>query len=376
MTGLIVGGAALLRSANGSNSSLRGANQTGLRAANERLVLSLVRLHGQLSKGQIADLTGLTAQTASVIVRSLEADGYLVRGLPIRGKVGQPSVPMSLDPSGALFLGLRFGIGAEIVLADFVGRIRAEWRRDETLSLDAAIHAAATAAEHIRSGLTDQESARLQGIGIAMPGSMLDTMGESGLDRLATTFRRRLNLPVYIQDEAVAACSAELLYGLGGGVRSFLYIHVGSSVGGSLVRDGRLEFADSPTSPDVSRMLVPLRSGRLERLSALLAPNATLVGLSRDDIDSLARGIAYAAQAAASLVKLDACLIDGDMPEMTRKSAVQSVKARLQAIVGNLPSMAVREGTSERRSAALGAACLPLLDRFLMDADPPSRRAS
>ncbi len=81
----------------------RGSNQTAVRAYNERLVLSLVRRHGSMAKVDIARSTGLSAQTVSVIMRSLENDGLLVRGEPKKGRVGQPSVPLSLNPEGRLF---------------------------------------------------------------------------------------------------------------------------------------------------------------------------------------------------------------------------------------------------------------------------------
>ena len=53
------------------NTGARGSNQSGLRAHNERLVLSLVRRHGALAKADIARRTGLSAQTVSVIMRQL-----------------------------------------------------------------------------------------------------------------------------------------------------------------------------------------------------------------------------------------------------------------------------------------------------------------
>ena len=65
----------------------RGSNQAAVRAYNERLVLSLVRRFGSLAKADIARSTGLSAQTVSVIMRSLEEDGLLLRGEPVRGKV-------------------------------------------------------------------------------------------------------------------------------------------------------------------------------------------------------------------------------------------------------------------------------------------------
>ncbi|HEX2146824.1 MAG TPA: MarR family transcriptional regulator, partial [Pseudorhizobium sp.] len=83
-----------------------GANQVRVRAYNERLVLSLVRLHGSLSKADITRYSGLSAQTVSVIMRSLEKDGLLLRGEPVRGKVGQPSVPMRLNPDAVYSFGV------------------------------------------------------------------------------------------------------------------------------------------------------------------------------------------------------------------------------------------------------------------------------
>ena len=103
---------------------VRGSNQAGMRAYNERLVLSLVRRDGALAKSDIARLTGLSAQTVSVIMRSLEADGLLARGEPIRGRIGQPSVPMSLAADGAFFFGLKIGRrSVDLMLIDFLGGI-------------------------------------------------------------------------------------------------------------------------------------------------------------------------------------------------------------------------------------------------------------
>ena len=47
----------------------RGTTQNGVRLYNERLALTLIRQYGQLPKAEIARLTGLSAQTVSVIVR-------------------------------------------------------------------------------------------------------------------------------------------------------------------------------------------------------------------------------------------------------------------------------------------------------------------
>src|SRR3954464_13605650 len=107
-----------------------GANQIRVRAYNERLVLSLVRLYGALSKADIARRSGLSAQTVSVIMRVLEKEGLLSRGEPIRGRISQPSIPMRLNPDAVYSFGVKIGPRSpDLVLMDFVGRIRLQLHR-------------------------------------------------------------------------------------------------------------------------------------------------------------------------------------------------------------------------------------------------------
>ena len=102
-----------------------GANQAGVRLYNERLLLSLVRRFGPLSKIEVARLTGLSVQSTSAIMNRLQADGLLKREAPLRGRVGQPTVPMSIDPEGAYSFGLKIGRRrCDLVLVDFRGAIR------------------------------------------------------------------------------------------------------------------------------------------------------------------------------------------------------------------------------------------------------------
>ena len=107
-----------------------GANQAGVRRYNERLLLSLVRRFGPLSKIEVARLTGLSVQSTSAIMNRLQADGLLKREAPLRGRVGQPTIPMSIDPEGAYSFGLKIGRrGCDLVLVDFRGAIRQRARR-------------------------------------------------------------------------------------------------------------------------------------------------------------------------------------------------------------------------------------------------------
>ena len=64
--------------ASGSRLSTRGSNQGGLRQYNERVVLQALRLHGSLPGADLARLTGLTAQTVSLITKRLLDEMQLV----------------------------------------------------------------------------------------------------------------------------------------------------------------------------------------------------------------------------------------------------------------------------------------------------------
>ena len=87
-----------------------GANQSGLRDYNERLLLSMLLRNGPMPGSDLARLAGLSSQTVSVILRKLEIVGLLERGEPHRGgRVGKPSVPMGLAPKGVLSFGLKIG---------------------------------------------------------------------------------------------------------------------------------------------------------------------------------------------------------------------------------------------------------------------------
>src|SRR5271170_1590714 len=148
-----------------------GANQAGVRLYNERLLLSLVRRFGPLSKIEVARLTGLSVQSTSAIMNRLQADGLLKREAPLRGRVGQPTIPMSLDPEGAFSCGLKIGRrSCDLVLIDFCGVVRR--RAHETFAFPTpALILDFVQAELIglADALTDAQRRRVAGLGVASP---------------------------------------------------------------------------------------------------------------------------------------------------------------------------------------------------------------
>ena len=90
---------------NSQNTYLRisGADQSGVRLYNERLALSLVRRFGQLSKIEVARMTGLSVQSTSTIMNRLSAEGLLqARGAAARPR--RPADSAGVDRSRGRFL--------------------------------------------------------------------------------------------------------------------------------------------------------------------------------------------------------------------------------------------------------------------------------
>ena len=84
-----------------------GADQAGVRLYNERLILSLVRRFGQLSKIEVARMTGLSVQSTSAIMNRLQVR----RPVAARGAVARPRRPA--DGSGLARSRGRVFAGAE-----------------------------------------------------------------------------------------------------------------------------------------------------------------------------------------------------------------------------------------------------------------------
>ena len=384
-------------------SSARGTNQSGMRARNERLVLTLVRRHIALAKAEIARATGLSAQTVSVIMRELEADGLLVKGEPVRGKVGQPSVPMRLCPEGAFFFGLKIGRrSAELVLTNFLGEeIESRQSTHRFPKFEDILSFTMKGINELTRKIPPEHRNRIAGLGIAMPFQIWDWARMMNLEpSVADAWRTRsmrdeiaisLPYPVFMQNDASAACGAELVFGTQEDLPStFLYFYIGYFIGGGVVLNGALYTGKSGNAGAIGSMPVPTGSG-----SAQLIDLASLSGIEamiekrgesadslwkqpeRWEVDSTildewlaqaSMGIAHAIAASVSVIDFELVMIDGWMPEHLRARLVEETRAAISKVnIAGLSTPQIVSGTVGPKARAMGAASLPLSERFLLE---------
>lgn len=381
----------------------RGTTQTGVRLYNERLILSLVRLHGQLPKAEMARLTGLSAQTVSVIVRQLEADGLLKRRSPRRGKVGQPLVPFELNPEGAFAIGLKVGRrSGDIMLLDLAGNVRHTIHQPYAFPSPSELIAFLLAGvEELTGALSLGQRERISGIGIAAPFELWNWAEEVGAPQdvlmawkdfdLQAEIGRLFPWPIHFCNDASAACAAELLFGRGRDLADFAYVYLGYFIGGGVVLNGNLYLGRRGNAGALASFPVTSADGRSQQLVHATSLASLEREIQRDGGDPellwrdiatwtgagpaltrwIERAAAEVATACAGMMAVLDCtavIIDGAVPLHVRAAFVGAVQRALRSVdLQGLAEFPVLEGTIGADARALGAASLPLFDNFMIN---------
>jgi predicted NBD/HSP70 family sugar kinase len=387
----------------------RGSNQGGMRQFNERVVLQAIRLHGSTSKADIARLTHLTPQTVQLITARLEADDLVCKLAPVRGRVGQPSVPMALNPDGAFSIGVVIGRRRlDMLLIDFAGGVRErlslDYRFPDPDTLFAAI---GSRLRQLRRGLKPALRERLQGIGIAAPLSiggwreLLEVDPETAqrwesvdLAQRAAALGDSVGLPVELVKDTAAACVAELVAGRGRSLGSFLYLFVDTFIGGGLVLDSHRYEGAHGNAGAIGSLPLELRQGATRAPAQLLSVASlwtlearyAAAGLATDawqDARALAEpwrsatmawlaeaaeAVALAIDSAACLLDLDAVIVDGSFGRELLAALLAAVAPALDLYSWEGVSRPqVLAGTVGSDARAIGGAMLPLHAAFAPD---------
>eukprot|EP01037_Dinobryon_pediforme_P006278 gene6278-6350_t len=384
----------------------RGTNQTGVRLYNERLILSLIRRNTSLSKIEITHLTGLSAQTVSGIVNSLEGNGLLLREAPLRGRVGQPTVPFRINPVGAFSLGLKIGRrSSDFVLINFMGEVLLRRKLTYKFPIPSdVLEFVRTCLSELGQSISPVDMERIAGLGIAAPFELWNWETEVAapreiLDRwrsfdLAAEVAAICQWPVSHCNDATAACSAELIFGQGWKHNSCVYFFIGSFVGGGIVLDGNLYQGRTGYAGALGPMPVGTLTNQGWQHQQLIRHASTYVlenRLRHNGIDpspiwqtpeqwdgfgetletwisETGQALAQAIVSAVSVVDFDAAIIDGAIPLWVRHRIWQSTIDNIKNfdLQGTAP-FKVFEGSVGAQARAIGGASLPFLENFARD---------
>ena len=272
-----------------------------IREVNRSIILDLVRRGGRISRTELARRSKLTKPTVSTIIFELLDQG-VVREVGFGESVsggGRPARMLEFNDAAAAYLGIHFGVRATTVaVADARGAIRLVRGRP-------AVHGQPgrsmkeirlMVAEALRAARVPRS--RVEAVGATVPG-LVDH--ESGTCVLAPNLDWRdfplrdaladeLRVPVVVNNITQASAVAEGRQGAARGVRSYVWVYVGSGVGAGVVIDGRLFYGQSGFSGEIGHCPVvedgpACACGRRGCLEAV----ASSMALSRAVHDAVAR---------------------------------------------------------------------------------------
>jgi len=197
-------------------------------------------------------------------------------------------------------------------------------------------------------------------------------------------------MPVFLQNDATAACSAALVFGEDDLPANTLGIFLAFFVGGGLVINHTLFSGSIGNAAGLAPIIVPDRDGNACRLLDLASLSVlekrlqeagcdTLdmweaadswdypADIINDWLDGCAHGLAHAIHSVQTILDLDAVLLEGWMP----RGKLDDLRDRVQRHMEGLDLSGVRipelrTGKVGKNARALGAASLPLSERFLM----------
>ena len=400
---------AIDRDRQAQKSTNRGSNQIAVRSYNERLILHLVRHHGNLTKSEAARATGLSANAVSVIFRALEEEGFVIREAPLRGRIGQPSTPVRLNPEARHYIGLKIGRrSADLVLIDFVGEMLSSaslaYRYPEPAGIQAFVKTG------IRQILKETRITRkrVHGFGVAMPFEIWSWADETGFPKdvmeewrnvdLAALLSKIVPWPISSANDGTAACVAEQTFAARGGgdggdakredVQDSIYLFVGSMIGGGVVLNGSVFFGRSGKAGGFGPLRVPVGAPGANRLidhaslyvlermlrdagggaaDILSDPGlwTTHGGIVERWLDLAAPAIAHAIASSLSIIDFEAVVIDGSFPKDIRTALVAKVRNAFSEMdLQGLPTPSIQAGHFGAIARAVGAAALPLNESY------------
>ncbi|MBB5874554.1 putative NBD/HSP70 family sugar kinase [Allocatelliglobosispora scoriae] len=210
------------------------------------MVLDVIQLADGISRVELAQHTGLTAQTVSGIVRRLIDEGVVREdGASRIATGGKPRTILRVNADAGSAVGLHFDpVELTCVVVDLLGRALVTTRRPlpQTAEPDEVIRAMAELVEAVLAvaGVSRQ---RVLGLGVATPGPIDQDLGLVISPPQLAKWRRvamkelleaATGLAVTIDNDATAAAIGERWAGAGRGVANFAYFFLGTGIGGGL----------------------------------------------------------------------------------------------------------------------------------------------
>jgi predicted NBD/HSP70 family sugar kinase len=224
-------------------------DQKSIKMANRRIIYDLLRRERILTKQEIAEKTGISFPTVSNSINHLIEKGLVEEAGTADSTGGRKPVLIKFAPNSRFAFGITIQLGGIRIIRtnidmEMIDDFLIPMRRGETekFLLDSIYTAVSTIIDE-----NQIHKERILGIGIAVSGYVnrkmvsIDVAPNLGLKNITFEYLvRKLNLPLYIENEANAAALAEQRLGIAKGMKNLIYISITEGVGSGMIIDGKL----------------------------------------------------------------------------------------------------------------------------------------
>ncbi|QNU66842.1 ROK family transcriptional regulator [Ruminiclostridium herbifermentans] len=241
-------------------------NNKFLKELNETYLLELIRTNKQISKADLAQLTGLSPTACGIIVTNLLDKGYIREAGVGVSTGGRRPVLYELTPQSYFSIGVDIDVDyIRFILMDITGQV--EYRDIIPSKSDYSVLATIELVEEkIRQIIQKNniKEERLLGVGISIPG-MIDNISHEvvfapnlGWERvnLENMLAGIGSFPIYVDNEAICSAICENWIGCCINQKDFVCINMKSGIGSSIFAGGNLYRGCCGSAGEIGHIMV------------------------------------------------------------------------------------------------------------------------
>lgn len=360
-------------------------------SSNERRVLDVIWREGPIARQEIAAQTGLTAASITRLTRQLDDEGLIVAGVEKTGSRGNQRQPITINPEGALSLGVSFShTFLEVGLMNLGGELLETVRSP---LVDASAEEIATATNASVADLLASrglQSRNIIGIGFALPGDFASQApflqahayfpALKGVDILSI-LQSRIDIRCFVENDCNTAAFGERVMGYGRQHTTFLSVFLGHGIGSGLIVNGDLFRGVNGNAGAIGYMYPmdgPRPSGQdlfetVQKAGLTISDfcayeNLPVTGnpVLGEWLDRAGRQLCEGLSIAARLFDPEAIIIGGRVPPSYLQALVNRIDIEAFCAAGApLRKPVIRASQLGAQAGVIGAAALPIYHTYL-----------
>jgi predicted NBD/HSP70 family sugar kinase len=222
---------------------------TGIRQANRRFILDILRREGSRSRVELAQATGLSGAAVTMLIGDLMDDGLIFEGPQQKSSGGRRPISLRIDYASRYSIGVKImSRSIEAVLTDLATSPLRSVQVDIPQPSPDVV--ASTCRDIVERLVPDAEERRtkLVGMGLGLPGLIDRDRGicvkshRFGWDEIpiASLVAAAAGVPVWIDNDVNAYAVAQQLFGHGRSHDTLAVFILGTGVGAAIVTNGQV----------------------------------------------------------------------------------------------------------------------------------------